>query len=115
MYTVITIVCLIFSRIYSYFSFGVHSVFMTYLSLIPLVLGIVVNIFAICFKKLKYSKITMNMYDAGVITLIFGSGVKGILDICGAHSYFIFIYWIIGITFITIGLIELIRYNIKNR
>ena len=77
-YIGITIFCLIFSIIYLSLSFGVISYFMKYLSLIPLLLGVLIY-FIISKLNIKKSRISFNLYNAAVYTLTVGSMTQGIL------------------------------------
>lgn len=112
-YIFITIFCFIFSYVYLKFSFGVVSYYMKYLSLIPLILGVIT--YLIIWKmKIKYNRISYNLYNAGIFTIIVGSAVRGILDICGGHSFYTPIYLVIGVILIIISFLKLIIVNGEN-
>lgn len=109
-YIGITIFCLIFSIIYLSLSFGVISYFMKYLSLIPLLLGVLIY-FIISKLNIKKSRISFNLYNAAVYTLTVGSMTQGILEICGGHSFYTKAYLILGIFLILLSIIDLIKIN----
>lgn len=86
-FTIITLVTIIFSRIYNSFSHDVHSIYMTYAFLIPLLLGALPNL------KVK----TNNVYNASVITLTIYSLIRGFLEIYGTTNNLINIYLYVSI------------------
>lgn len=116
-YIIFTLFCLIFSFVYLKFSFGVVSYFMRYLFVIPLCLGVVVYFILDKIKFIQQNKLSFNLYNSAIITLTTGSGIQGILEICGATSNYIFIYLIISLIFILIAAINTIikSFSYKNR
>ena len=106
----ITIFVLLFSIIYESFSHGVYSNYMIFAFLIPLLLGVVV--FKILeITKTKINFLTINFYNATIITLVVGSLMKGFLDIYGTTNNLIYGYLIISgvlllLTIITIKYID---------
>ena len=111
-YIIATIFCFIFSFVYLKLSYGVVSYYMKYLSLIPLILGVLAH-FILSKLNLKYSRISYNLYNASIFTMIVGSAVQGILEICGGHSFYTKLYLIVGIILVIISIFELIKINIK--
>ena len=111
-YIVASILCFVFSFIYLKLSFGVVSLYMKYLTLIPLILGVFIY-FIVSKLKIKHSRVSYNLYNASVYTLTVGSIFQGILEICGAHSFYTIIYLIVGIIFMAISFINLIMVNKK--
>lgn len=100
-YIFLSILCTCINLIYSKFSHGVSSNYMTYLFIIPLIGG---SIFLFINKKnIKY-----NLYHLGIITLIIGSLIKGILEIAGTSSVFNIVYFIFGISLIIISIVKYI-------
>lgn len=113
-YLMVTIFCLIFSFIYLKLSFGVVSYFMKYLFIVPLFLGVIVYFILDKIKLIKSYRLSFNLYNAAIVTLIVGSGIQGVLEICGAESSYTILYLIISILFILIAAINtLIRTFIK--
>ncbi len=106
-YILISIICFIFSFIYLKLSFGVNSNYMKYLAFIPLILG-TIPYFIISKLHLNYNKVFYNLYNAGVCTFTIGSAVQGILEICGAHSFYTKLYLIAGILLIIISIFSLV-------
>ena len=112
-YVIATILCMIFSFIYLKFSFGVVSIYMKYVFVLPLVLGFGIYLLLLLINNVKLDKLPNDLYDAGVLTFIFGSIVRGILDICGAHSFLLWIYVALGTSLILLSIIRTICFNIK--
>ena len=100
-YLISTIVTAFFGAVYEYFSFGVFSYYMLYAFAFPLVLGIVPwMIIVMDTKDLTGkgfpSKITQNLWGAGITTLTVGAVFHGILDIYGTTSALSKCYFIVG-------------------
>lgn len=104
-YAGVTISTLIIGTVYEFFSHQVYSPFMYLLFLIPLLLGLAPNLLA---QKLhKYflkSENAKAAYRMGVLTLIFGSFLKGVFDIYGTHSVYPNFYLPIGLLLLLVAL-----------
>ena len=104
-YAAVTISSLIIGTVYEFFSHQVYSPFMYLLFLIPLLLGLVPNLLA---QKLhKYflrSENAKAAYKMGVLTLIFGSFLKGVFDIYGTHSVYPSFYLPVGLLLLLVAL-----------
>ena len=109
-YIVFTIFVLVFGLIYEHFSFGVISYYMLGAFLIPLLLGICINLI---FNGM-FNKYGSFFYNNGVITLTIGSLIKGVLDIYGTTSILLKYYLIFGLLFIfiSVALNLLIKENV---
>lgn len=110
-FIIITIITLIFSIIYEYFSFGVYSKYMLFASLIPLLMGIIPYI--IIKRKGNFNDCMMedSLYTNGIITLTLGSLVQGVLEIYGTTNILVWIYPIVGV----ITIISAIALFVKKR
>ncbi|MBF0941914.1 hypothetical protein [Abiotrophia sp.] len=104
-YAAVTISSLIIGTVYEFFSHQVYSPFMYLLFLIPLLLGLTPNLLA---QKLhKYFLSSENAkaaYKMGVLTLIFGSFLKGVFDIYGTHSVYPSFYLPVGLLLLLVAL-----------
>ena len=104
-YTLASISTLVIGTVYEFFSHQVYSPFMYLLFLIPLLLGLVPNLLA---QKLhKYFLSSENAkaaYKMGVLTLIFGSFLKGVFDIYGTHSVYPSFYLPVGLLLLLVAL-----------
>lgn len=107
-HSILTIFILIFSIIYEYFSHGVYSVYMMYAFLIPLILGILLDILIYTFK-LKVSINNIKLNNALIITLLLGSLLKGALDIYGTSNILVIGYLFICVVLIEINIILYIK------
>ena len=94
-YFIISILCLIINFIYSKFSHGVSSDYMTYLFLYPLIGGIILFLFFKAFN-IKIFNISLNLYNSSILTLTIGSLLKGIFEIAGTSSPFQIYYMTAG-------------------
>ncbi len=105
-YAIWTLFSLLFSYIYSLFSHGVSSPYMTFLFLFPLVLGVLPALLCFSFKK----KITTyffstHLYHTGVICLALSSILAGIFEIAGTSSIYQVILMFIGGAMLVFGFI----------
>lgn len=103
-YVLLTLFCILFNFIYSIFGHGVSSAFMTYMFLIPLILGFIPYLLLGLTKK-HPKRLEYNLYNCGIITLLVGSLINGILEIAGTNTIFQNVYYIIGICLIVISTI----------
>lgn len=94
-YVIASIVCLIINYIYSKFGHGVTSNYMTYMFIYPLFGGALLTML-----NKKNNKSASNLFNCGIVTLVLGSFINGVLEIAGAMSNFIMIYYIFGIILI---------------
>jgi len=109
--------CLVFHLVYTCFSHGIRSPFMTYLWAIPLVLGTAVyGISGLVWTSFPLGLPTF-LYNAGVSTLTVGSLVLGILEIADASSVLMVVYPAVGgalfVTGAVLQLLALCRGNKK--
>lgn len=100
-YALITLFCIGFNAVYALFSHGVSSPFMSYAFVFSLVLG-VMGFLALGRLKLV-DRVAFNLYNAGVITLIVGSLLRGIMDIAGADTPYPVYYFIVGTLLVVSG------------
>ncbi|QAT43584.1 hypothetical protein [Aminipila luticellarii] len=99
--------CLIFSAIYNHFGHGVHSFYMTYLYLCPLLLGMVFyGIFLFIFEVEDMSRFSFNVYNSGVAALTIGALLQGVLEIAGTASPYIIVYGILGGLMLAMGVVS---------
>ena len=128
-YVGITVFTAVFSLIYEYFSHGVHSGFMLWAALIPLIC--VVLPYTIWLRhqedrerqkiqkqgmKLQDSRIQdadrrpeeicapLSVYQTAILTFLAGSIFKGILEIYGTTNRLSAIYWIAGAILLAVSL-----------
>lgn len=99
-YGVVTVITLLFSIIYEYNSHGVYSLHMMGLALYPLLGGVLVfSLLAHWGGKWSPHWLTVGLYQAALLSFLFGSLVKGVLDIYGTSSLYVRVYWWTGTGF----------------
>lgn len=92
-YAVESLLALVIGAVYELFSHQVYSPFMYLMFMIPLLLGVLPNLAArILDKSFIASKDARATYKLGILTLIFGSFLKGVLDIYGTSSVYPILY-----------------------
>ncbi|MEZ4641335.1 MAG: hypothetical protein R3E31_01095 [Chloroflexota bacterium] len=99
-YAYVTLFCIAFNFVYSLFSHGVSSLFMSYAFVFSLVLG-VVGFILFGWQKLE-NRVAFNLYNAGIATLTVGSILRGIIDIAGADTTYPTYYFLVG-TLLVVG------------
>ena len=100
-YLLYSLFLIIFAVIYELFSHGVYSNYMIFAFLIPFIYGY-------CGSFLMgsgASKIGNMLYNYGIITLSIGSIFKGILEIYGTTNKLLYVYVVLGIMLVIIGII----------
>lgn len=96
-YLAITLFCTVFSAVYHYFSHGVHSPWMRFLPLLPLLLGVVpsgltlAGILPPAPEAGGEGSVTRDiylreLYPFGIAAVTAASALKGILEIAGTDS-----------------------------
>ena len=109
--------CTVFHLVYSCFSHGIRSPYMTYAWVLPLFLGTVV--YGVCglIWPLFPAGIATFLYNAGISTLTVGSLVQGILAIADASSALMPVSPVLGGAFVLAGavlqLLALLRIRKK--
>ena len=113
-----TVFVFAFAKIYSIFSHGVSSAFMSYAFLLPLSLIFLPKLLNLCTgnrlwngtleteegeKKLFLSSLASFLWKSGVAVLTVGSLYKGVLDIYGTSGTFEWIYLVVGILALVSG------------
>lgn len=101
-YFVCSFICLVISFIYSKYSHGVSSIYMTYLFVIPLIGGII-NSF------IKGNNIFNNTFPSSILTFSIYSLLMGIFEIAGTDSNYMVILIILGIIMLVISLLSLLK------
>ena len=100
-YGLTTLFCIAFAYVYSLFSHGVSSPFMSYAFAFSLVLGVVG--FAVFGRLALDNPAAFRLYNAGVATLTVGSILRGIIDIAGADTIYPAYYFAVGTSLVAVG------------
>lgn len=94
-YILISILTIIFDRIYAMFSHGVSSSCMNFMFLYPLI-GSALIYFPLKNLKFKNLRLSFNFYNTGLAILTIGSLLRGIFQIAGTSSDYTIYYSILG-------------------
>ena len=101
-----SIFCFIFYLIYNIFSHGVHSPFMTYLFVWPLLLEVLPALLCLMIRALPGPSILSSLFwNTGCALASVSSLLRGILDIAGTASAHQKYMMITGFVFLAAGLI----------
>ena len=112
----ITVFCFVFYLIYNQFSHGVHSPYMTWLFVFPLVLGFMPSlIFANMNKIKKPGRFSINIYNSGVAAVTVSSVLRGIFDIAGTGSRYQKLLMTAGIFMLCAGVIVYLINGLLHR
>lgn len=95
-YTCATAFCVLLEIVYARFGHGVHSPYMTWLFLYPLLGGVGLFGFLYLFAKDRIPRLSYDLYNAGLATLAVGSLLHGIFAIAGTASAYQIIFTIAG-------------------
>lgn len=91
-YAGVTLFCAVFSIIYNMFAHGVHSPYMTWLFVWPLVLGVAAKLVAGIIRQKRdagrVADIAECIYNSGVAAITVSSMLRGIMDIAGTGSVY---------------------------
>lgn len=109
-YIPITLFCMLFGWVYEKYSFGVYSNYMIYAFVFPLIGGMIFwLLIGTSKKKFRFNNIFLKCHSASISTFTVGFIFKGVLDIYGTTSSLCYVYWIVGIIFISIAVISYLR------
>lgn len=104
-YLCVSAFCFVFYLVYNSFSHGVHSVFMTYLFAVPLVLGALPCLIFTLVRKIRFpNRLCVNLWNSGVAAVACASLLQGILEIAGAESVYHVYLFFVGVGFIFLGI-----------
>lgn len=107
-YLLFSIILIIINYIYSLFSHNVSSAFMTYMFIFPLIGMILVIIFN--NENIEFYR----LLSSTLLTFIIGSFVKGVMDIAGTSSNYLYVYLFDGLILLLLSTIYLIKKNDNN-
>lgn len=107
-YIFISLFVFIFSLIYEHFSHEVYSKYMLYSSLIPLILGSVIN-YIVYLVNIKIYIINYNIHNSLILCLTLGFLLKGALDIYGTTNQLLIIYQYISVVLIFINILIILK------
>ena len=113
-YGAITLFCLVLFIVYSIFSHGVYSNYMTFLFAWPLLLGFVPALLIALIPALcEPSHLTKALYHAGLAAATVSSLLRGIFEIAGTSSPLQMPLMYFGIGMMIVGAITYIYSNLR--
>lgn len=96
-YLAVSVLCIVFSLVYEYFSYGEYSVFMRGMFLLPLLGGVLpAAALQLSGKTASVHRLSFNLWNAGIAVLVSGCLVRGIINISGRFTEYDKWYWISG-------------------
>ncbi len=98
-YAIAAVSCLVFAVIYAQFSHGVHSMFMTWMFVIPLVCGCVAALVQQALGHQCDLRLPRQLWGLCAATLTVASCLRGIFEIAGTGSPWLFSYVVVGMCF----------------
>ncbi len=111
-YILVSIIAIIFTKIYYSFSHGINSNYMSFMFLYPLIGGALT--FIVIYPKIKINKvkyktirISFNLYNTGIAILTTEGLLRGIFQIAGTSSDYMIYYSIFGWSITIISLISI--------
>lgn len=102
--------CGFFSTVYNHYGHGVHSFFMSFLFLWPL-LGAVWYLLLPGLLSVHPGRVSANAVNAGLATLAVGSLLQGIFEIAGTSSPYVPIFFCIGSLLCLAGVLHLLQHR----
>lgn len=91
-YLVLTLICFVASAVYEYFSHGVLSIFMIIPGFVVFICGYVI----FPFISDVLTRLSFNLFNSTIATLVIGCYVKGVLDIYGTGNDLVNIYFLVA-------------------
>lgn len=113
-YLGVSVFCFIFYLVYDQFSHGIHSFFMTWLFVFPLVLGAVPCALLWLVKQTPV-RLSINLWNSGVAAVTCASILMGIFEIAGAESRYQNYLMAAGAVMLVAGLIAFIVGKIMKK
>ena len=113
-FLVVSLFCILLNYVYSRYSHGVYSNYMTYMFAYPLIGGVVVNLLAGTILKTRVpGRFAINIYNSGIATLTVGSMLRGIFDIAGTSSPYQPVFVVMGWLMLLAGVVYYIAEQFK--
>jgi hypothetical protein len=118
-YLALSLMAVIVNYVYGFFGHGVHSGYMTWMFLYPLLGGaLIYNLIILIIPgviRLSGYRLFFNTHNSGIAALTAGSFLKGILYVAGADSSYAEYFGATGWILVAAGAIMLLMIAIRNR
>jgi hypothetical protein len=118
-YLALSLLAVAVNYVYGLFGHGVHSGYMTWMFMYPLLGGVLFyNLISLAIPgviRVPQYRMLFNTYNSGIAVLTVGSFLKGILIIAGTDSPYTFYFDAAGWMLVVAGIIMLFSIAIRNR
>lgn len=114
-YSGISIFCLLFPVIYERFSFGEHSNYMRGMALAPIIALTSYTLAFKFFQNLFEKRLTYQLFNASVATVVFGCLIKGIIEVSGRSTDFEKPYWFVAAVLLATAIATRLFSNKKQK
>ena len=118
-YLALSLLAVIINYVYGLFGHGVHSGYMTWMFLYPLLGGaLIYNLITLIIPgviRVPQYRLFFNTYNSGIAALTVGSFLKGIFYIAGTDSSYTAYFDAAGWMLVAAGIIMLFSIVIRNR
>jgi uncharacterized membrane protein len=118
-YLALSLLAVVVNYVYGLYGHGVHSGYMTWMFLYPLLGGVMFyNLISLTIPgaiRVPRYRMFFNIYNSGIAVLTVGSFLKGILYIAGTDSPYTSYFDAAGWMLVAAGMIVLFSIVIRNR
>jgi hypothetical protein len=108
-YLAVSILCVVFDRVYAVFSHGVASAAMNFMFLYPLAGGalffFLLRLFFARAGDAPHYRVSYNLYNSGISALVVRNLLAGIFEIAGTGSPYTSVFAVCGFGMITAAVI----------
>ena len=98
-YAIAALGCIAFATVYAQFSHGVHSPFMTFMCMIPLVGGTLVALVLHVARHTVPPRASRQAWALCIASLTVASCLRGVFDIAGTSSPYLVVYLVAAAAF----------------
>lgn len=114
-FSVSALVCAAFCFVYEYNSHGVHSYYIEYASVGPVLASVAWLVLGTTKKNVYISRLFEFLLNAACITLALGGIVKGIIELYGTNNSKLWLYYVACVVLASLSVIEFLVSNFRAR
>ena len=108
-YTVAAVACALFAIVYAHFSHGVHSPFMTFMFMVPLLGGALPSLIAHVANVRPAPRVSRQAWALALASLTVACCLRGIFEIAGTNSPLLVVYPAIAVLFAIVAVVGFAR------
>ena len=108
-YVVAAVGCAFFSFVYSQFSHGVHSPFMTFMFMVPLLGGALPSLIAHVANVRPAPRVSRQAWALALASLTVACCLRGIFEIAGTNSPLLVVYPVVAALFAVVAAVGFAR------